>query len=62
MKKITITFNSDENLEYIQNALIDISNSDAIVELLPCYDENNEELNSVNYNIEVQTIIKEREV
>ena len=52
MKKITITFNSDEDLEYIQNALIDISNSDAIVELLPCYDENNEELNSVNYNIQ----------
>ena len=51
-KKVTITFYSDETLEYIQNALIDISNSDIIVELLPCYDESNEELNSVNYNIE----------
>tara|TARA_Y100001963_G_scaffold107189_1_gene148120 strand:+ start:18 stop:185 length:168 start_codon:yes stop_codon:yes gene_type:complete len=52
MKKITITFNSDENLEYIQNALIDISNNDIIVDLLPCHDEENEELNYVNYNIE----------
>ena len=51
MKKITITFNSYEDLEYIQNALIDISNSNMIVDLLPCYDANNEELNSVNYNV-----------
>ena len=52
MKKVTITFYSDEKLDYIQNALIDISNDDKIVELLPCYDENNEDKNSVNYNIE----------
>ena len=51
MRKITITFNSDEDLEYIQNALIDISNNDIIVDLLPCFDEDNEELNSVNYNV-----------
>lgn len=51
-KKITITFYSDENLEYIQNALIDISNDDRIVELLPCYDPRDEDKNQVSYNIE----------
>ena len=51
MKKITITFNSDESMEYLQNALIDIVNSDGIVELLPLCDDSNEELNSVNYNV-----------
>ena len=52
MKKITITFHSDENLEYIQNTLIDVVNNDDIVSLLPCYDESDENKNSVNYNIE----------
>ena len=51
MKNITITFNSNENLECIQNALIDIVNNDDIVDLLPCYDENDEDKNSINYNI-----------
>lgn len=49
MKKITITFKSDENLEYIQNILLDIVNSDNIVDLLPvCLDGDD---NEVNYNI-----------
>ena len=51
MKRITITFNSDENMEYLQNELIDIVNSDGIVELLPLCDDNNETLNEVNYDI-----------
>ena len=38
MKKITITFNSDENIEYLQNALIDIVNQDALYICILNYD------------------------
>ena len=52
MHKITIVFNSDEPLETLEGLMTDMVNLPDIVQLLPCFDENNEELNEVNINIE----------
>ena len=52
MHKITITFHSDEPLELLHGLMSDIVNINDIVQLLPCADDNNEELNEVDYSIE----------
>ena len=52
MHKITIVFNSDEPLETLEGLMTDMVNLPDIVQLLPCFDENNEELNEVNYTIQ----------
>ena len=51
MHKITITFHSDEPLGLLHDLMSDIVNINDIVQLLPCVDDNNEELNEVDYSI-----------
>ena len=52
MYKITITFNSDEPLDMLEGLMTDIVNLQDFVQLLPCCDEDDDELNEVNYTIQ----------
>ena len=52
MHKITITFHSDEPLIMLEGLMTDMVNLPDFVQLLPCCDEDDNELNEVNYTIQ----------